>query len=112
MVLLSLRSDLPSDVEASFSDVRTHPLSSSEAYCQEIPNLALITLKALHNPFDDVSQVYVIRAFSLGKKICRVCILLMEKVLSRICHLFDHSLFSPILNLGLHSRCTLPPKIM
>ena len=67
VVLLSLRSDLPSDVEASFSDVRIHSLSSSEAYCLEIPNLALITLKTLHNPFDDVSQVYVIRAFSLGK---------------------------------------------
>ena len=25
---------------------------------------------------------------------------------------FDHSLFSPILNLDLHSRCTFPPKIM
>lgn len=67
VVLLSLRSDLPSDVEASFSDVRIHPLSSSEAHCQKIPNLALITLKTLHNPFDDVSQVYMIRAFSLGK---------------------------------------------
>ena len=72
VVLLSLRSDLPSDVEALFSDVRIHPLSSSEAHCQEIPNLALITLKTLHNPFDDVSQVYMIRAFSLGKNMPNV----------------------------------------